>query len=246
MWPRCAAARGGRCIGKRALYRTLAKYSPRIELGLSGYNQYYQLTTRPSTLGTQCTYDRVALGYTPWGAYTFGPVLDDLDTTGPAGPTGLAAAPFAYTPPGLSTSHSTRKWVVQTGASGDVISKNVGNGPGGAGSQMTVTLAAGGVSVRVVSMPSTTRFEAQQQAYRDEVLPPGVTARVSVEAGATFGWERWVGDGGSAFGIDHFGASAPAHSRGTFSRVRPGSRAPSRSRSADGGSRDRACAAGGR
>jgi transketolase len=71
-------------------------------------------------------------------------------------------------------------------------------------------LAAGGVAVRVVSMPSTTRFEAQEQSYRDEVLPPGVTARVSIEAGATFGWERWVGDGGVAFGIDHFGASAPA------------------------------------
>jgi transketolase len=71
-------------------------------------------------------------------------------------------------------------------------------------------LAAGGVSARVVSMPSTTRFEAQEQDYRDGVLPPGVTARVSVEAGATFGWERWVGDGGSAFGIDHFGASASA------------------------------------
>jgi len=71
-------------------------------------------------------------------------------------------------------------------------------------------LAADGVAARVVSMPSTTRFEAQEQAYRDGVLPPAVSARVSVEAGVTFGWERWVGDDGSAFGIDHFGASAPA------------------------------------
>ena len=134
------------CIGKRALYRTLPKYSPRIEMGLSGYSQYYQLTTRPSTVGTMCRYDRIALGYSPWGTYKFGPVLDDLDGTGPGGPTGLAAAPFAYTPPGLPASHPTRKWIVQTGASGDVISKNVGNGVGGPGSQITVTLAAGQVS----------------------------------------------------------------------------------------------------
>jgi len=71
-------------------------------------------------------------------------------------------------------------------------------------------LAAGGTAVRVVSMPSTNRFEAQERAYRDEVLPPAVTARISVEAGATFGWDRWVGDAGLAVGIDHFGASAPA------------------------------------
>jgi len=71
-------------------------------------------------------------------------------------------------------------------------------------------LAAEGTAVRVVSMPSTTRFAKQEQAYRDEVLPPGVTARLSVEAGATFGWERWIGDAGYAVGIDHFGASAPA------------------------------------
>ena len=108
--------------------------APASRWGSSGYNQYYQLTTRPSTLGTQCTYDRIALGYT--GSYTFGPVLDDLDGTGPAGPTGLAAVPFSYTPPGLGTSHPTRKWVVQTGPSGDILSKNVGNGTGGAGSQM--------------------------------------------------------------------------------------------------------------
>ena len=71
-------------------------------------------------------------------------------------------------------------------------------------------LAAEGTSARVFSMPSTTRFAEQEQGYRDEVLPPAVTARVSVEAAATFGWDRWVGDAGYAVGIDHFGASAPA------------------------------------
>ncbi len=59
-------------------------------------------------------------------------------------------------------------------------------------------------------MPSTTRFAKQDEAYRDSVLPPSVKRRMSVEAGTTFGWDRWVGDEGYAIGIDHFGASAPA------------------------------------
>ncbi len=71
-------------------------------------------------------------------------------------------------------------------------------------------LAADGTAVRVVSMPSMTRFDKQEQEYRDQVLPPAVTGRVSVEAGTTFGWDRWVGPRGYAVGIDHFGASAPA------------------------------------
>jgi len=71
-------------------------------------------------------------------------------------------------------------------------------------------LEADGTAVRVVSMPSTTRFAKQDEAYRDSVLPPSVKRRMSVEAGTTFGWDRWVGDEGYAIGIDHFGASAPA------------------------------------
>jgi transketolase len=71
-------------------------------------------------------------------------------------------------------------------------------------------LAADGVRARVVSMPCWEAFAAQPQAYRDGVLPPSVRARVSIEAGATFGWHRWVGDGGACIGIDRFGASAPA------------------------------------
>jgi transketolase len=67
-----------------------------------------------------------------------------------------------------------------------------------------------GTRTRVVSMPCWELFEAQPQAYRDEILPPDVTARMSIEAAATFGWERWTGTRGFAFGIDHFGASAPA------------------------------------
>ncbi|MBU6363689.1 MAG: transketolase [Acidobacteria bacterium] len=70
-------------------------------------------------------------------------------------------------------------------------------------------LAADGVSARVVSMPSWELFAAQPDAYRDEVLPPAVMARVSVEAASTFGWARWTGTWGRAVGIDRFGESAP-------------------------------------
>jgi transketolase len=71
-------------------------------------------------------------------------------------------------------------------------------------------LEADGVATRVVSLPSWRLFAAQTAEYRESVLPANVTARVSVEAGTTLGWERWTGDGGTAIGIDRFGASAPA------------------------------------
>ncbi|HYL27130.1 MAG TPA: transketolase C-terminal domain-containing protein, partial [Candidatus Nitrosotalea sp.] len=67
-----------------------------------------------------------------------------------------------------------------------------------------------GVRTRVVSMPCWELFDAQPQSYRDEVLPAAVTARMSIEAGATLGWSKYVGDRGFAFGIDKFGTSAPA------------------------------------
>ncbi len=67
-----------------------------------------------------------------------------------------------------------------------------------------------GVCARVVSMPCWELFEQQERAYRDDVLPPGIRARVSIEAGVTQGWHRWIGDEGDAIGIDgRFGASAP-------------------------------------
>ena len=71
-------------------------------------------------------------------------------------------------------------------------------------------LAKENVRVRVVSMPSWELFEAQPQAYRDSVLPPDISARVSIEAGSTFGWERYVGRDGARIGMTTFGASAPA------------------------------------
>jgi transketolase len=71
-------------------------------------------------------------------------------------------------------------------------------------------LEADGIATRLVSMPSVEHFAAQDQKYRDSVLPPSVGARVSLEAASTFGWHRWVGDHGEAIGMESFGASAPA------------------------------------
>jgi transketolase len=71
-------------------------------------------------------------------------------------------------------------------------------------------LVAEGVRSRVVNMASFRLFERQDGEYRESVLPPSCTARVAVEAGATFGWDRWVGADGVVLGIDRFGASAPA------------------------------------
>ena len=71
-------------------------------------------------------------------------------------------------------------------------------------------LASSGVNARVVSMPCWELFEEQSDVYRDEILPRGITNRVSVEAGATLGWSKWVCDKGKSIGIDKFGASAPA------------------------------------
>jgi transketolase len=70
-------------------------------------------------------------------------------------------------------------------------------------------LKAEGIPARVVSMPSWDIFERQDAAYKESVLPSSVTARVSVEMAATFGWERYVGLKGRKVGMHRFGASAP-------------------------------------
>jgi transketolase len=81
------------------------------------------------------------------------------------------------------------------------------------GSEVDPTLAAGrtlageGRAVRVVSIPCVELFEAQDDAYRESVIPRSVPARLAVEAGATMGWWKWVGDRGDVVGIDRFGAS---------------------------------------
>jgi transketolase len=70
-------------------------------------------------------------------------------------------------------------------------------------------LAAEGISARVVSMPSWELFREQPQSYRNDTLPPSVTARLAVEAGVALGWREWVGDAGDVISITRFGGSAP-------------------------------------
>lgn len=83
------------------------------------------------------------------------------------------------------------------------------------GSEVQIALAAQdvleqqGVAARVVSMPCLEWFDEQPQDYRDQVLPPSVRARVSVEAGSSLGWPHYVGEAGRSVSIDHYGASAP-------------------------------------
>ena len=83
------------------------------------------------------------------------------------------------------------------------------------GSEVSIALAAAElleeseIRVRVVSMPCWKRFEEQDDDYRESVLPAEIRRRVSIEAGTTFGWERYIGDEGIALGVDRFGASAP-------------------------------------
>ena len=82
----------------------------------------------------------------------------------------------------------------------------------GTGSEVQHCVAAAkelGAGTRVVSLPCWSRFQRQDAAYREEVLPRAVRRRVSIEAGVTLGWERWVGSEGHAVVIDHFGESAP-------------------------------------
>ena len=84
------------------------------------------------------------------------------------------------------------------------------------GSEVSLALEAhqelmkNGVAVRVVSMPSWELFEQQPQLYKDEVLPPDITARIAIEMGVAQGWQRYAGDKGDLITIERFGASAPA------------------------------------
>ena len=86
----------------------------------------------------------------------------------------------------------------------------------GTGSEVGLCLSAyealkeEGIAARVVSMPSWELFEEQDQAYRDEVLPPSVRGRVAVEQATVIGWDRYTGSGGAIIGMHTFGASAPA------------------------------------
>ncbi|HXP18033.1 MAG TPA: transketolase [Streptosporangiaceae bacterium] len=105
-----------------------------------------------------------------------------------------------------------------TARGGYVLAEAAGGRPDviliGTGSEVHIALAAqaalgrDGIAARVVSMPCLEWFAEQDQAYRDSVLPPAVTARVSVEAGIALGWRAYVGDHGESVSLEHFGASA--------------------------------------
>ena len=72
-----------------------------------------------------------------------------------------------------------------------------------------IRLASEGVNVRLVSFPCWELFEAQDESYREQVLPAAIKSRLSVEAGVSLGWKRWVGDAGDSISVERFGASAP-------------------------------------
>jgi transketolase len=107
---------------------------------------------------------------------------------------------------------------VGTGSGSDRIENSTGNPQLiliATGSEVSLALAAreklqkDGMPTRVVSMPCVELFEEQSQDYRDEVLPPSVTARLSIEAGVGQGWDRYVGGKGDKICLERFGASAP-------------------------------------
>ncbi len=125
----------------------------------------------------------------------------------------------------LPVFEATREHAADGVARGAYVLAEATGGDGGAAKPRLLLLATGselqlamdarerlqarGVPTRVVSMPCLELFEQQDGAYRAQVLPPEVTARVSVEAGVSFGWDRWVGPQGAMIAVESFGISAP-------------------------------------
>ena len=135
----------------------------------------------------------------------------------------LAGGPvaLALTRQGLPTLDRTEYASASNVRKGAYILKDFGNGTPdliliSTGSEISITLAAAkalrekGKTVRVVSMPSWELFDKQTPEYKSQVLPPEVKARISIEAGSSFGWHRFVGEAGATVSLDHFGASAPS------------------------------------
>jgi transketolase len=132
-----------------------------------------------------------------------------------AGPTALALSRQA-----VSTLDRTQYAPAQGTMRGAYVLADVGEGSPelilmASGTELSIIVEAAamletnGHSVRLVSFPSWEIFQEQSEEYRQVVLPPEIRARVALEAASPMGWERWVGDGGTVIGIDHFGASAP-------------------------------------
>jgi transketolase len=218
------AAHGG-VIPFSATFLTFSDYmKPAIRLGaLSGLKVIYVFT-----------HDSIGLGE---DGPTHQPIehlaglrgIPGLTVIRPADPNEAAEAwAFAAEHDGPSLLVFTRQTVAHLDRSG---AKNPGvargayvlvDAPGkpdviliGTGSEVNLCVVAReklknfGVNVRVVSMPSWSLFEAQDDSYRESVLPRGIKKRVTVEAASTIGWHRWAGDEGAVIGVDRFGASAP-------------------------------------
>ena len=117
---------------------------------------------------------------------------------------------FAGNDEGIYEGVSRGAYVLSEHESGDIDAIIIASG-----SEVSIALAAAGlleeadIRARVVSMPCWELFDAQADDYKESVLPADVTRRVSIEAGATLGWSKYVGDKGIAIGVDRFGASAP-------------------------------------
>ena len=106
----------------------------------------------------------------------------------------------------MSKNPKSQKTSASSGNSSDVII--IGGGAMGSATAYEA-LKQEGIAARVVSMPSWELFEAQDRRYREAVLPPSVKARVTVEAGAVIGWDRYAGPDGTIIGMHSFGDSAP-------------------------------------
>ncbi len=129
---------------------------------------------------------------------------------------------LAFTRQKLPTLPGTREKAREGVRRGGYVVREAAGGSGpelilvASGSELALCVTAadqlegGGIPTRVVSLPCWERFDAQDKAYRDSVLPPAIRKRVTVEAGVSLGWERYAGDEGAILGLDRFGASAPA------------------------------------
>ncbi len=129
---------------------------------------------------------------------------------------------LAFTRQKLPTLPGTREKAREGVRRGGYVVREAAGGSGpelilvASGSELALCVTAadqlegGGIPTRVVSLPCWERFDAQDKAYRDSVLPPAIRKRVTVEAGVPLGWERYAGDEGAILGLDRFGASAPA------------------------------------
>lgn len=141
------------------------------------------------------------------------PLLDRVSVGGPSPARAASAEAAGPTHGGLASAEGLRRggYVLGEASTGSPELILIASGTElGLAVDAREHLEAKGTPTRVVSLPSWFLFHRQDQAYRDEVLPPSVGARVSIEAGSTFGWERYVGTAGRSIGLDRFGASAPA------------------------------------